>query len=237
MAREGHSPDTSLTSPGRPPLRGLLRSIVLNAIIPLVLYRLTKRYASSSEVVALTVAALFPLGETIVVVTKSRALDPIAVLVLVGIIVSMVGVAFGGGAKLLLIRESFFTGALGIACFASLLLPRPLMFYFGRHYIAGRDPERIARFEAQWRHPYGRFVNRLITVVWGFAFTAEFLTRVVLVYTLPPSLVLVIAPIVLGGITVGTIVWTFAYVRYAARRGQALRQQQEMGGAHTRGYG
>ncbi len=230
MARQGQASDKPLiTYSVRPPVPGLLRSIVLNAVIPLVLYRLTKHYLSSSDVVALTVAALFPLGESIVAVVTTGGLDPIAVLVLAGILVSMVGVAFGGSVKLLLIRESFFTGALGIACFASLLLPRPLMFYFGRHFVAGRDPERTAQFSASWQIPYFRFVNRRITVVWGVAFTAEFLTRVALVYTVPPSVVLAISPIVLGGTTIVTIVWTFAYVRYATRRREAMRQRLEVG--------
>jgi len=222
-----------VTSSRRPPLAGLLRSIALNAFIPLALYRLTKRYVSGSDVVALIVAGLFPLGESILSVTRTRVLDPIAVLVFLGILVSMAGLALGGGVKLLLIRESFFTGALGIACFASLLLPRPLMFYFGRHFVGGQDPERVAQFNASWQRPYFRYVNRLITVVWGVAYTTEFLARVALVYTLPPSVVLVISPIVLGGVTIATIVWTFAYIRFAARRGEAMRKAKELGAGST----
>ncbi len=219
--------DKSGTGSGRPPIAGLLRSIVLNAVIPLILYRVTKRYVSDSEVIALMVAGLFPLGESVYAATRTRAFDPVAVLVLLGIVVSMVGVAFGGNVKLLLIRESFFTGAMGIACFASLLLPRPLMFYFGRHFVGGSDPARTGRFNDSWQYPYFRFVNRLITVVWGTAFTVEFATRVALVYTVPPSAVLVISPIVLGAITVATIVWTFAYVRHASARGEAIRRARE----------
>ncbi len=210
----------------RPPLAGLVRSIALNALVPLLLYRLTKRYVSGSDVVALIVAGSFPLAESIRAVTRTRALDPVAVLALLGILVSMAGVALGGNVKLLLIRESFFTGALGVACFASLLLPRPLMFYFGRYFVAGQDPERIASFDASWQRPYFRHVNRVITVVWGVAFTAEFLARVVLVYGLSPTLVLAISPVLLGSITIATIAWTFAYIRYANRRGEAMRQSQ-----------
>ncbi len=204
---------------------GILRSVVLNAAIPLILYRLTKRYLSGSEMTALSVAALFPLGESVVDLAGSRTLDPIAVIVLLGVAVSMVAVAFGGSVTLLLIRESLFTGALGLACFASLALPRPLMFYFGRRFMTGNDPHKIAEFEANWQHPYFRFVNRLITVVWGVAFTTEFLVRVILVYTLPAATVLAVAPVILGGITIATILWTFAYVRRVRARGEERRRQ------------
>lgn len=198
---------------------GIARSVVLNTVIPILLYRLTKRYLSPSEVVALGVAALFPLGESVVQVARSRTLDPIALIVLGGVAVSMIGVAFGGSAKLLLIRESLFTGALGIACFVSLALPRPLMFYFGRSFTTGNDPDRIATFNAGWQRPYFRYVNRLITVVWGAAFTAEFVVRVTMVNTLPAAVVLGVSPVITGGVTIATILWTFAYVRRAKARG------------------
>lgn len=213
--------------PPRSLVRPLLRSIALNAAIPLVLYRLTKRYLTGSEVLALSAAALFPLGESLVDVTRRRTLDPIAVIVLGGMAASMIGVALGGSVKLLLIRESLFTGAVGIACLISLLLPRPLMFYFGRAYMTGNDPERVAAFNAGWQHPYFRFVSRVITLVWGAAFLAEFAIRIVLVYTLPASTVLAVSPAILGGITITTILWTFAYVRRARARREEMDSRHE----------
>jgi hypothetical protein len=150
----------------------------------------------------------------------------IAIFSLLGIIVSIIGVALGGDTKILLIRESFFTAMLGVACFISLLLPRPLMFYVGRQFMTGKDPAKMAEFDARWQHPYARFVHRLITIVWGSAYVGEFIIRVILVYTLSTALVLVLSPILLGAITIGTIAWTLAYVRHAERRGQEIRQQQ-----------
>ena len=48
----------------RPPVRGIVWGIVLNAIIPVVLYKLSRRYLSPSEFTALLVASTFPLGKT-----------------------------------------------------------------------------------------------------------------------------------------------------------------------------
>jgi len=192
---------------------GLLTSVVLNAVIPVILYRLTTRYLAASELTALTLAALFPLGWSIVDISRSRTLDPVALLSLLSILVSMLAVGLGGSPKLLLIRESFFTGAFGIACFVSLGFPRPTMFYFGRHFTAGQDPARIAEFNAGWQRAPFRRVTRLITVVWGATSVGEFLIRVALVYTMPVPVVLVVSPIVLGGLVIGTILWTFAYLR------------------------
>jgi hypothetical protein len=210
--------------PPRGLVPGILRSVVLNAAVPLILYRLAKRFLPPSEIVALTAAALFPLAESVVELRGRRSLDPIALIVLGGVVVSVVGVAFGGSVKLLLIRESLFTGTLGITCFVSLALPRPLMFYFGRYFETGNDPEKVAAFNAGWERPGFRFANRLITAVWGAAFTSEFIIRVALVLTLPAAAVLAVSPVILGGITIGTILWTFAYVRRTrARAGKGVR--------------
>ncbi len=208
----------------RPPLRGFLINVALNAGIPLLLYRLTKRYLSASEVTALAIAATFPLVKSAVELLRRHRLDPVAILVLLGIVVSGVAVFLGGSARLLLLRESLFTGVLGLACFGSLLLRRPLMFYFGRHFLAGDDPERRREFDATWHRPGVPFVHRLITGVWGAAFVGEFGIRVSLIYALPAAWVLFLSPIILGAITIGTFVWTFAHVRRVRRRA-AVGQQ------------
>src|ERR1700747_635606 len=104
-------------------VRGLFISIALNAVMPVLLYRLTKRYFAVSEFIALSAAALFPLGLSIVGLIRSRTLDPVALLSLISILFSIVAVSLGGSTKLLLIRESLFTAAFGIVCFVSLALP------------------------------------------------------------------------------------------------------------------
>jgi hypothetical protein len=217
-----------------------LRSLILNAAVPVALYQLTKSYVSDSDVVALGAAALLPLAGTAYGLVRRARLDVIGVLVLLSIVVSAVALLIGGDARVLLIRESFLTGALGLACFVSLLLPRPLMFYFGRQYMCGDDPVAIARFDAQYQHPLGRAVHRRITIVWGVAYVGEFLIRVALVLTLPPVIVIGLSPLILGGITLGAITWTLAYVRSVQRRTHAAQDRElasdpveDGGGAET----
>jgi hypothetical protein len=65
--------------------------------------------------------------------------------VLLAIATDGVALFVGGRPRLLLVRESLFTGVFGLSCFVSLLLPRPMMFYFGllrRHISNGA--QRIA---------------------------------------------------------------------------------------------
>jgi hypothetical protein len=195
----------------RPPLGGIVWDILLNAVIPVILYKLSKRYVSPSEFTALLVATAFPLGKSIFDLVRRGLVDPISIVVLLGIAASCIALLFGGSPRLLLIRESLFTGAFGVACFVSLLLPRPMMFYFARHFIAGADPHRLVRFNAGWQLPEVRFCHRLITVVWGCTFVGELIVRIILIYHTSPATVLFVSPILLGSLTLVTMVWAFSY--------------------------
>src|ERR1700689_4293331 len=181
------------TDPVRTAFRGFLLDIALNAIFPLVLYRVSKRYISPSEFTALLMATTFPLGKSVFDVANRRRLDPVSVIVLLGIGASAIALLAGGSPRLLLLRESLFTAIFGLACFASLLLPRPMMFYFGRHFMAGGDATKRRRYEASWALPEVRFTSRLITVVWGSVYLGEFAIRVVLIFFVPVVWVLVIS--------------------------------------------
>ena len=209
----------------RPPFSGILWGIVLNAVIPVVLYKLSKRYYSASEFTALAIAAAFPLGKNTFDLLIHRRLDAISIVVLLGIATDGVALLFGGGPRLLLLRESVFTGTFGVACFFSLLLPRPMMFYFARYFIAGADKERQARFNTGWQLSEVRFCHRLITTVWGFVFVGDFLIRIILIYTLSAEMVLIISPVMMGTLTIVTMVWSFSYGYRVRMRALSLLSQ------------
>jgi len=237
-AEATHTADTSsvdapTTTAARPPLpsmnlRGTLsgigRSLVINGAVPLLIYNLLKS-RGASDITALGIAAVVPAIDGIVTVVRKRRIDLISALVLIGITISIIAVLIGGDPRLLLIRESFLTAALGIACFVSFLLPRPLMFYFGRYFATGDDPAKVANYNAMWQYPYFRQVMQVITLVWGVAYVGEFMLRIVLVYRLTINQVLAVSPIVFNSITIGVVLWTFSYARHARQRGEEMRRQ------------
>lgn len=202
---------------GRPPVLPMVWEIGLNVAIPMICYQLSKQYLSSSEFTALLLASVFPTLKSVHDVLRRHELDPVSVVVLLGIAAGIAAMTFGGSYKVLLLRESLFTFVFGLACLGSLLLPsrRPLMFYFGRVFATGNDPVRRAAFDASWQYPLARHRHRVITLVWGLLYIAEFAFRAVLIYTVSPGTVLAVSPIVLGGATIFAVLWTF---RYAARR-------------------
>jgi hypothetical protein len=215
----------------RPPIGAIVWGIVLNAVVPVILYKLSLRYISPSEFTALVIAALFPMGKSVFDLVWHRQLDPISIVVLLGIAADGTAMFFGGSPRLLLLRESLFTGAFGFACLVSLLLPRPMMFYFSRYFMAGADPARQARFNAAWQFAEVRFSHRLVTSVWGAVFLGELILRIILIYQLPPAAVLVISPIIIGVLTIVTMTWAFAYGHRIRSRVMARLAKLEQGGA------
>ena len=212
-------------------IRGIIPSLVTNAVVPFVVYQVLKSY-QYSDLVALSAAGLIPAIGTSIGIIHQRHVDLIGALALIGIGVSIVAVLIGGDPRILLIRESFLTGALGVACFVSLLFPRPLMFYFGRYFATGNNPVRRERYNGLWHYPSFRSANRMITIVWGAAYVGEFILRAMMAYTLPIPVVLAVSPFLLGGITIGTIAWTLAYARRSAQR-EAEIPRQAMKGRST----
>ena len=212
MAATRDTPSAPNDAP-RSPVRSLLWDIGLNTTIPVALYLFAKHVLSRPELDALLCATAFPLVKSAYDLVRHRELDPVALLVLLGLITSMIAVLFGGDPRLLLIRESLFTGAFGLACLISLLFPRPIMFYFGRYFLAGTDQQRRETFNARWHNPMVRRAHQLVTATWGLVYVGEFGLRVGLIFSLPTAVVLAIAPFMTGLATVGTIVWTFWYVR------------------------
>src|SRR5690348_7635310 len=103
----------------RPIIISIARDIALNAIIPIACYYLSKAYISQSELTALLIATTFPILKSIYDLACRHEINPVAILVLLGIVTSIGALFISGDPRVLLVRESLFTGSFGLACFAS----------------------------------------------------------------------------------------------------------------------
>ncbi|NML44165.1 hypothetical protein HHL11_10420 [Ramlibacter sp. G-1-2-2] len=202
-------------------LRSVAPMLVFDAALPWLTYTLLKAQVPDiSEVHALGASAVGPAVYGLYGVIIKRHIDIIGSVVLAGIAVSILALFVGGDPKVILVRESFVTGALGAVCLLSLLGPKPLMFYVGRQFTAGQDPEEIAKFDALWQRPGARRVFRILTVVWGVGWVGEFGLRVLMVQLLTVPQVLAIGPLVFNGITFALIAWTVAWTRRRRKLGE-----------------
>ena len=199
-------------------MRGLLPSILIDGVLVYLIYTFLKSQTSASDLVALLVSSVPALLSEIVSISRHRQFDVLGVIVLVFLAIGAVLSFITGDPKLLLIRESFFTLTLAVACVVSLLFPRPIMFYIIRYFATGNDPARGLAFNARWQYPAFRRYIRIISVVWGIAYLAEFFVRLFMVYHLPIQQYLAISPTIFYGLLFVVIGFSIAYARRTMSR-------------------
>ncbi len=211
---------------GQPPhlsfgLRTLLTpSVFVNAVAPAILYALlTSKGVPSFN--ALLLVGLLPLLGIGVGLIRTHHVDAVGVVSLAFIVVGVATSLISGDERFLLVKESLITGAFGLICFLSLLLPRPLLFFLARSAVSGGSPERGRDFDALWQHEAFRHTMRILTIVWGAGYLVEAATRVLLLNVLPITTFLAVSQGLALGTTVLLIVWTVRYTAAARKRAAA----------------
>ena len=208
--------------PGAPSLRAFAPSILGGAVVPLTVYYVARHHVSSDQQ-ALVIAGFFPVAWIVLQWFRTRRLDPIGAVVLVGFVVGVtVSELLGGSAFVLKVRDSAFTVAFGLACLASLRARRPLMFHIGKTMSAGDDARRRAAYDELWDIDQARRVFRIITVCWGVRLIAEASARIALAAVLPTGAFLAVSP-ALAFASVGGL---FAFTGYYSARARRLGEEE-----------
>jgi hypothetical protein len=189
---------------------GLVLELAANLLLPWLAYRLAQPHWG--EVGALYASAMPPLAWSLIEFIRSRRVDALSALVLFGIALSIVTLALGGSARILLLRESLAAGATGIVFLASMCFGKPLIFYLARATVTREHENGAERFEAYWRDSASlRASLRLMTLVWGVGLTVETALRAWCVWHWSIERYLVVSPIIGYAIYGGLLAWTFWY--------------------------
>ncbi len=152
-----------------------------------------------------------------------RRLDEFAVVTLVFLAITAVVSLIGAhSARALIIKDSGVTGLFGALCLATLLAPRPLMFYFGRKFATDGTPESTAWWNGMWQYEGFRRTMTVMTSVWGVAYLAEAGVRIALAYVVDTGAMVVISPAMAYGVLGVLSLWTALY----AKRSQAAGERR-----------
>jgi hypothetical protein len=196
---------------------GLVVELGVNLVLPWLAYRLALPHWG--ELGALYASAVPPVIWSLVEFARTRRVDALSILVLLGIALSVVLMALGGSPRLLLMRESIASGAIGVVFLLSLALRRPLTFYLARATVAREGEGGAERFEALWNErPALRRSVRLMTAVWGLGLIGENALRSWLAWHWPIERFLVVSPFIGYGIYGALTVWTLMYRKKLQRR-------------------
>lgn len=189
---------------------GLVLELAVNFLLPWLAYRLARSHMD--ETAALIVSAVPPMLWSLVELARFRRVDALSVMVLVGIVLSVVSMALGGSPRMLLMRESLASGAMGVVFLLSLPMRKPLIFYLARATIAREMEGGAARFEAIWRERPALVASlRTITLVWGIGLSVEMVLRSWMALTWPIGRFLAVSPFLSYGIYAVLGAWTFRY--------------------------
>ena len=199
-------------------VRSLLPTIVINGILPFIIYIMMKNLLHQSDFLSLIATGVPSTLASLASIVRNRRIDFIAGVVLLGIVVGLLVTLISHDAKLLLVRESFFTMAFGLAFLVSLLFPKPLIYYAARAVRAGNDPEQLRSFESRWQDVPFRIAIRIQSAIWGVGLLLEATVRFLLVFTLSVAQFLVISPFVLWGVIALTFVVSRVYIEWWRKR-------------------
>jgi hypothetical protein len=83
-----------------------------NVLLPWLSYRVSEPHIGEAH--AIMISAVVPLAWSLFEFARNRKVDVISILVLSGIALSLIAIAFGGSPRLLLFRESLVTGLIGL---------------------------------------------------------------------------------------------------------------------------
>jgi hypothetical protein len=191
---------------------------------PFLVYQLAAGHMS--ETAALILSSAPPILWSVGQLIWSRKLDTLSLLVIAGISLSLVATLLGGSPRLLLVRESLITGIFGLIFLGSLLFPKPLMFYIVKTTITKQGLSEEA-FASRWSIPGFRFTFYLMTVVWGAGLLVEATVKIILAFTMPTGLFLVVSPIISYGIYFGLLGWSILYGNQRRKAGERLAAAAE----------
>ncbi|GHI04246.1 hypothetical protein AQI88_35695 [Streptomyces cellostaticus] len=199
---------------------GWVLTIVLNVAAPIFTYN-ALRDQGWSEFAALLASGAWPVLDSAVHLAWRRRLDEFAIVTLVFLVITAVVSLVGPhSARALLVKDSAVTGLFGLLCLASLLAPRPLMFYFGRKFATDGTTASTSWWNGLWQFEGFRTTTRTMTTVWGVAYCIEAVVRVALASALSIDTMVTLSPILIYGVLGSLILWTTMYGKRARRRGE-----------------
>lgn len=185
--------------------RRLAAQLTFELVLPLGSYY-ALRAAGAGQWLSMVVGGALVLPWIAYGLVKRRRVETMALftlsLVVIGTLLSLVS----GSPRVLMIRDSWLTAAIGCWMLGTLPTRRPFMMTASRGIVIAKVGEAgLVDWEARWdAEPAFRYHLRVITAVWGGVLLLDAVLRVVLVYTIPvdafPLTSTVLWLVLLGGL-------------------------------------
>lgn len=187
----------------------VLPSVLINSILPLILYRFFMIYFSSID--SLIIAITAPIFYNIYEVLKEKKVDAFGILMLCSFAMGIICAFLGGSERFLLLKESFVTYILGFTFLITLLFKKPLVYHFILKFEPDRETFNEVTIKELWKTDYFKFSIKFINLVWGIAMLIDAVLKTILVFYTSVSMFLIASSIVTYVVIGLTILWTIHY--------------------------
>ncbi len=181
----------------------------MNGVLPFALFYVLKSSYGFSDYRALLWATVIPGLAVIVGLIRQKKLDPVAMVTLVVLGLSIALAAATDDTRLLQLRESYLSAGLGAIMLLSAAVGKPFLAWLAPRLA---PPER----QEVLLHPATQALLGRFTWIWGGIFTGELALKWWMVEHLSIATVLALGPVLFIGLTVvglGLSMWAARSLR------------------------
>lgn len=170
-------------------------SLVINGIIPLVVYTLVHPLLAN-DASALAIAGAVPAARTVTLWLWRRHVDWIGVYAIAGFAIACAAAALSGGNSFLLkAHGSLLTGTIGLVCLISVIIGQPVLLPILQAFSPS-DGTPSSSGATGSRNAATRRSSTIITIVIGCAFLADAVAHVMLALTVATATFLIMSRVV-----------------------------------------
>lgn len=211
---EGQPPSAQSSFDRAHAVRAIGFSIVVNAVLPYLIYRVLEPRFPADSLTPLVVSTVFPVFGLAFGIIRRKAIDYIAVIVLVEIGITILVTLAASSVRFALEARALQGTLTGLFFLATIPIGHPILYHIARQFVAAGTPEVVAGFEARNRQDHGRTFRRL-TAIWGIATIGLSFVNLYLATAVGPATYLLVTPTLGIGMNTTLIAWT---IGYASRR-------------------
>jgi hypothetical protein len=195
----------------------MIRSMAWDLGLPVATYY--GLHAAGASDVAALLAGTGAAGLRLVwVAVRSRTVSAFSAVMGGMFLVGLLFTVLTGDARIMLVKHSAMAAVVGIAFAVTAFRGRPLTLLAQQSFRPGKAAEMAAEYAAD---PHVRHGHRVASLVWGAGLLTEAVVRVVLVYSLPVSVMVGLSTVLTVVTFTGLLGWTARYTATAQRRAEA----------------
>lgn len=207
--------------------RSIAISLVVNGALPYAIYKFLAPHYPPTSVIPFVYASVFPVVGLAANYIRSRVIDMIAVIALLGLGYAAIVELLSSDIRLAMIMHSTQGFVIAALFLGSVLIGKPIIFYIARQFATGNDPVFRRQFTMANDYDGGR-ACRNATLVWVVGLIGLGIGGNVLARTLSAADYLLFSNVMSIGVNVMLVVWTIRYVSVRLERaGEALRAAQK----------